>query len=182
MGLLTRPRRRRLLGLVAASALLALPARRVHGQTTSDARVKARLTANLARYTTWPAGPGSGPGDALLICAWHRSGPVGAAFDELNGAVVGGRSIKISHNPPTPASCHVAYVDAAVDRPQALLSSLATLAVLTVGDAPGYLSMGMVELANVNDSIRFDVHLARIRRANLDISSQVLKLARRVED
>ena len=64
----------------------------------------------------------------------------------------------------------------------ALLAEVANLPVLTIGDGEAFSQRGIVGLVNVNDAIRFDINLSRMRAAQLNISSQVLKLARRVHE
>jgi hypothetical protein len=163
------------LGGAAASA----PAQ---AQERSEARIKARLTANLARFTLWPSNAFANADDPVVLCLAARTGTLAAAFNELNGVALGSRQLRVTFNPVNAASCHVLYVEAESERgASALLSAAAQAAVLTVGDGIGFARRGMIELVNVDDAMRFDVHLGRMRRAQLDLSSQALRLARRVE-
>lgn len=175
------PRRRLLLGTAAAWALGGMGAT-AQAQPRNEARIKARLTANLARFTLWPASAFTDAADPLVLCLAARTSALTAAFMELQGVALGSRQLRVMVNPSAAAACHVLYVEAEAERAATdLLGAAAQAAVLTVGDAPGFSRRGMIELVNVDDAMRFDVHLGRMRRAQLDLSSQALRLARRVE-
>jgi YfiR/HmsC-like len=163
--------------------LVALPEEGL-AQTAGEARVKARLTANLARFTQWPPGSFQGANDAMVFCVFYKSAAIGSAFQELTLLVaLGARAVRVLPNPSTLTGCHVLYVEAEVERAvTALVTSAASTSVLTVGDGADFTQRGMVALVNATDAIRFDVNLARLRRGLLDLSSQALRLARHVED
>ncbi len=152
-------------------------------QTTGEARVKARLTANLARFAQWPATSFQSPSDAVVFCVQHKSATLGSAFQELAGVSLGARAVRVQLNPSSLLGCHVLYLEADAERaspwPQLAAS---TPALLTVGDGADFTQRGMVALVNANDAIRFDVNLGRLRRGLLDLSSQALRLARHVEE
>jgi hypothetical protein len=171
-----------LLCAAAPSALAPPPGLRA--QATSEARIKARLTANLARFTQWPAAAFASAGDPLVLCVAAKATPMLAAFEELHGIALGSRQIRIVANPSAMTACHVLFVEAEAERGAGatLLAAAAAAPVLTVGDGSDFARRGMIELVNVNDAMRFDVHLGRVRRAQLELNSQALRLARRVEE
>jgi YfiR/HmsC-like len=174
------PPRRRLLQALAAGWLLPSAG---WAQNSAEARVKARLTANLARFTTWPASSFGSAADPIVICVAHRNAALGAAFEELAGLALGARTLRIVHNPATLASCHLLYLDADFERQQpGWLAQVGAKPILTVGDGNDFVQRGMIELVNVNDAMRFDVHLGRMRRTQMDLSSQALRLARQVQE
>lgn len=168
---------------VLLPAMLALtPAR---AQSPSDARVKARLALTLSRFTQWPASAFATPSEPLAICVLHRSEPLFEAFGELTGQMAGGRAVRVSSNPDKIAgACHVLFIHESADRASnAVLLAAAAQPLLTIGDSEGFAARGgMVELVNVNDTLRLDVNLKALRAAQLALSSQVLKLARQVRE
>jgi hypothetical protein len=152
-------------------------------QPSGEARVKARLTANLARFAQWPAAAFQSPSDAVVFCVLHKSAAIGMAFQELAGVSLGTRAVRVQLNPSVVVGCHVLYVEADAERATALPQAAAAMpAVLTVSDGADFTQRGMVALVNANDAIRFDVNLGRLRRGQLELSSQALRLARHVED
>ena len=149
-------------------------------QSSNEGVVKARLVLNLLRFTQWPAEAGN----ARLLGVAVRSELQRAAFAELEGQTVGGGPLRVVLNPATlPAGCRALYVEADAERSAAALLAAATaLPVLTVGDGDGFIGRGMVGLVNVNDAIRFEVNLARLRANQLSLPSQVLRLAQTVQE
>lgn len=166
--------------IVGATSLVVSSA--AHGQPTAEAHVKARMAFNLARFTQWPDGAFAEPAAPHLWCVAVHDGALAAALASLAGEGIGSRSIKLHRVESTsPAACHVLYVAGEAERrATSLLADVSNLPVLTIGDGEGFSQRGIVGLVNVNDSIRFDINLSRMRAAQLNISSQVLKLARRV--
>ena len=65
---------------------------------------------------------------------------------------------------------------------KAVLTKLARLPILTVGDIADFAQEGgMIGLVEAEQRIRFNINLAAARQANLKLSSQLLKLATIVE-
>jgi hypothetical protein len=168
-------------------AMGTLPALSALAQAPADARVKAKLTLTMARFTQWPATAFAAPGDALLLCVAQRTDMLSDAFAELEGQTTAGRPVRVvSIQGKDFKACHVLFVHESAERAAAASLSALALAnapVLTIGDGEGFAARGgMVELVNVNDSIRFDINLKALRAAQIGMSSQVLKLARQVRE
>lgn len=65
----------------------------------------------------------------------------------------------------------------------ALLDSVKGMDLLTVGDTEGYAQSGiMVNFYIVGKNVRFEINLNAIRRARINVSSQLLKLGRIVDN
>lgn len=172
--------RRRALALLLAAALPPAAA-----QDLNEARVKVRLALSLARFTQWPAGAFAAADDPLNVCVVERSDLVAGAFREIAGQAVNGRPLRlVAPAPLAAAGCHLLFVHASSGPAGlGLVDAAAGRPVLTIGDLDGFAARrGMVELVNVNDAIRMDVNLAAIRSGQLELSSRVLQLARRVRE
>jgi hypothetical protein len=151
----------------------------------SDAAAKARFVVTFARFVQWPASPVGSGSSALRLCVLQNSPVLAAAFAAHDGANIGGRRLSVALKPATGAAgCDLLFVDeSGVRAAPPLLAEAAALPILTVGAVDGFLAQGgMVELVNVDDTLRFDVDLRTARASGLAMSSQVLKLARRVRD
>jgi hypothetical protein len=62
-----------------------------------------------------------------------------------------------------------------------VIENLAGTPALTVSKVPGFVDAGgMVEIMRTNQSVVFQVNLAAINSAGLEMSSKVLRLARRI--
>lgn len=171
--------------LVVTAALVGTNGDGVRAQTPSgDAVAKARFTITVARFVQWPTVDPEGNVATLKICVMHNSPALGVAFAGLEGQRVAGRLVSVVPNPRDPRGCGLLFIDNSVPHASpAAIAATASLPMLTLGAVDGFLSQGgMVELANVNDSLRFDVNLKALRSARLDLSSQVLDLARQVRN
>jgi hypothetical protein len=153
----------------------------VRAQASSgEAVAKARFTITIARFVQWPTAEAA----PLRICTLHNSPALGAAFAALEGQRVAGQPIIVAQNPRDLAGCSLLFIDGSAAHGSAsAIAAAAGLQMLTVGAVDGFLSSGgMIELANVNDTLRFDINLKSVRSARLELSSQVLDLARRIRN
>lgn len=169
--------------LLALVLALGVP-QAVHPQG-SDAAAKARFVVTVARFVQWPVSPVGLGATALRLCVLQNSPMLAAAFMAHDGANIGGRRLSVALKPAAGvAGCDLLFVDESGARAAPpLLAEAQTLPVLTVGAVDGFLAQGgMVELVNVDDALRFDIDLRSVRASGLAMSSQVLKLARRVRD
>jgi YfiR/HmsC-like len=156
----------------------------VHAQTAGDAAAKARFTITVARFVQWPRLTSAGDAAPLRICVLHNSPALGAAFAVLDGQRVGTHPVLVLPNPRARGDCDMLFVDGSVAHASSdAVAAMGGVSALTLGAVDGFLSQGgMIELANVNDTLRFDVNLKALRAARLELSSQVLKLARQVRE
>ena len=172
--------------LVLTAALAGTPGDDgVRAQTTSgDAVAKAKFTITIARFVQWPPAAPSGAPAPLKICVLHNSPALGAAFVALEGQSISGRAVNVVQNPRDSVDCGLMFIDTSIaHRSVAAIAAAANLPVLTLGAVDGFLSQGgMIELANVNDSLRFDFNLRALRDARMEVSSQVIQLARQVRN
>ena len=152
----------------------------VQGHAEEEAQLKAAFIYNFTKYVTWPLSIEQASG-RLRVCALGK----GAYSDELSQ--LNGREVRtfvlevIPLHPGDPLdACHVLYVSG-VD-PGKLVRRIKTLPILTISDEPDFASLGgIIGLVTEGRRIRFDINLGRARDAQLQISSRLLQLARRVE-
>ena len=147
--------------------------------------IKAVFLYNLVKYTDWPpASPLSDPSKPIVL-AVIGDDPFGDTLDEaVRDRTVRGRPVVIVRTSDLKAlkSVHVAFISASESaRAGELVSSLAARSVLTVGDTESTARAGVaVNFIMVQGKVRFDVNQAATKRRNIELSSQLLKLARRV--
>lgn len=153
--------------------------------TAPEYAIKAVFLYNLVKYADWPpASPLSDPGTPIVI-AVIGDDPFGAALDEaVRDRTVRGRPIVIVRTSDLKAlkSVHVAFISASESgRAAELVGILAARSVLTVGDTESTARAGAaVNFIMVQGKVRFDVNQAAAKRRNIELSSQLLKLARNV--
>jgi hypothetical protein len=110
----------------------------------------------------------------------HGPNPFGTMLDELvQGEAIGGRRLSVRRVDSSGLeSCHVLYLSAAAADRAAVLQKVGARPVLTVSDAPHFLDEGgIIQLRVVDRRVRFEIDSAAASRANLRLSSQLLRLA-----
>ena len=159
---------------VASLALLAGPM--VHAQDVSlEYQVKAVYLFNFVKFITWPSAPEPGP---IAICVAGRN-PFGEALQEaIRGEVIGERRLEARFIREPQPGCHVVFVPQGTDaRPY--LDAAGRTHTLTVGEEPGFLARGgIVNFILDGGSVRFEIDATAAERANLRISSHLMRLAR----
>ncbi len=159
------------LAFLLAGGVLAAP--------VDEAQVKAAFVFNVMRYVDWPEGA-LPPGSPLTVCRVGAE-ELSRALSMLEGRQVGGREIRLRTVDNDPAGCQVLVLPEGAGR--SLLARVQGRPVLTVGEGWDFLEdSGMVAMVVVDGKLAFGANLEEARRANLRLSAQLLKLARRVVD
>jgi YfiR/HmsC-like len=174
-----RKRRRRI--FVASLAALAFHfASRPAGQLLAndiplEYQVKAVYLFNFAKFVEWPAEAQSGP---LTICV-AATNPFGDVLEEtLRGETVNDRPLASRIIPAPEPGCHVIFVpQAAAIGPY--LRAASGSPTLTVGETRDFLSHGgIINFILEAGRVRFQIDAKAAERADLRISSHLLRLAR----
>jgi len=163
--------------------LLATPCAGVRAAPPTEYEVKAAFIHNIAKFVEWPVAlPASGRARLCLL----GDDPSGGTFDVLQGKQVDKANwevVKVDAGSSLKA-CRVLFI-AASERADLgrILAGMADSPVLTVGDTAGYAERGvMVNFYPEGSRVRFEINRAAAARARLVISSQLLRLARLVDE
>jgi len=159
--------------LAALLAGLAAPA----SAQVDERALKAAYLFNFIQFTQWPVPPD----EPFRLCVLGTT-PLDEQLAKLEGKpVLGGLHIGVRHVAPREsfAGCHALYVDdsqrSQVDE---VLGRLAGTPVLTITDGDGLADKGvMIEIHKREARLGFEVNLKVARRANLNFSARMLKLA-----
>jgi hypothetical protein len=168
------------LGAILMAALMLSTGTRA--DTVAEDSIKAGYILNFARYTEWPAAALSGKD--LSVCG-IAAGVLSGKLELLRGRQVQGRSVQV-RVPARPGEwhdCQVLFI-AADDQPrmETVLRNLGQAPVLTVSDAPDFTQAGgIIGLKLRAGRLRFNINEGAARRAGLNLSSQLLKLADEVQ-
>jgi hypothetical protein len=150
-------------------------------------QVKAAFIYKFATYIRWPANAGTGVTTPFVIGIIGKD-PFGSALREVvRGERVQGRSIltKSLGRIEEALRCDVVFVSSSErGNLRQIIASLQGAPVLTVGDMDQFAEMGgMINLVTTEDrKIRFDINRGSIDRAGLKATSQLLRLARIVDE
>jgi hypothetical protein len=147
-------------------------------------QVKAAFLYNFAKFVGWPTGSFESESEALRLCVLGDD-PFGGALEAvLKDRTAQGRDfdLRFGDDIADPIACHVAFVPAVRDDAVAqILQDLRGGGVLTVGESEAFaLAGGVIRLYLEEKKVRFDVNVGRADDEGMKVSSQLLKLARRV--
>lgn len=156
-------------------------------QTAPEYRVKAAFLYKFATYIRWPASPAADDLAPFVIGIIGRD-PFGSSLTDVvrnqtvRGRVVRARSLRRMEEA---LECDLVFVSSSeMGNLKQILALLRGAPVVTVGDMDRFAEQGgMIGLVTTRDRrIRFDINKAAIERAGLRASSQLLSLARIVEE
>jgi hypothetical protein len=158
----------------------------VSGQSRPPAaehEVRAAFLYQFARYVNWPNLPGTST--PFVICVFGED-PFGSALDDaVKGKHISDRPVAIKRiiGPAEMRECKVLFVSrSADDSLAAILKALTGQQVLTVGEGPQFTRRGGIVAFTFEDrKVRFIINLAAARAAQLNLSSQLIRIAVRVE-
>jgi hypothetical protein len=146
--------------------------------SAGEYQVKAAFLLNFANYVTWP--------DSTLERGSFTIGilgedPFGSALDAIRGKTVKGKMVVIRKydDPEEALAADILFISASEQRAlPRIVKILRDRPVLTVGDQSGFGSSGvMINLLLLRKRVGFEINLTAAKRAGIEISSQLLKLA-----
>lgn len=151
-----------------------------------EAHVKAAFVYNFAKFTDWPPSVFMGPQSPMTLCLNRSKNNHFNAFTVLEGRLVQGRplQVKLISRVDEIKACHLLYISDAEDKfLSEAIRATSHLPILTVSDDDGFIeSGGMIGLIVVNSGIQFEVNQEAAKRVNLNLSAQLLKLAKNIID
>ena len=168
------------LGLLCAATSGAL-AQVPPAAATAEYALKAAFIYNFALFTSWDERADK----TIHLCVLGRD-PFGTALDQLEGKPVGAARLATHRmrNPTEAAhNCQIVFVTYAevenfLARPSAAQDGIG---VLTITDRDGAARMGiMIELTTEDRKIGFEFNQEAARVNHLQVSSKLLRIARKV--
>jgi len=164
--------------LVCLLALSALASGGATAQAVPEYELKAAFMYNFALFVEWPVDARKDA--AFVLCVTGR-GLFDAAFDALDGKPVRSQKLAVRKVDGMQGldECHMLYIAPAEEmRLNQILGLAGRRPILTVADAEGWSGRGvMINLVTRQGRLAFDVNLDVVRRAGLDMSSRLLRLA-----
>ncbi|MGD0651896.1 MAG: YfiR family protein [Verrucomicrobiia bacterium] len=172
--------------LIATLGVVWLAATPLRAEVSPEYKLKAAFVFNFAKFVEWPPKAFAGDHSPLVIGVLGDN-PFDTVLDEMTqGKTVNGRPVEIkrSRRVEELTGCHVIFISASEKQRQAkILAALKGSNALTVSDTDDFLeSGGIIQLVMEEKKIRFDINARAAERASLQISSQLLNLARHMEE
>src|SRR6266446_2247071 len=147
--------------------------------SSREYEIKAAYLYNFIKYVDWPS-----YGDTITIGVLGGN-PFGTALAPLNGKIVKGRRLLIKEldSLRDAQKCQIIFVSSSEkSRLQEIFENLRSARVLTVGETQGFASGGgIINFVEENNKVRFEINADAARRTGLNISSELLKLAKLVK-
>lgn len=151
----------------------------------TETQVKAAYIYNFAKFVQWPAEAFATPQAPLVLCVPAKEG-LGGALAAIDGKPVQGRELQVRRavKPDELKSCHILFVpEADAHATPDLLRKVGALPVLTIGEREGFATAGGgIGFVTGDERVQFEINPDAANRANLKISSQLLRLATIVHD
>lgn len=149
------------------------------GDTADEYPLKAAFLYKFASFVVWPESTGPGP----ICIGVVGEDPFGSALDDVvKGKSINGRSFEIRrfHTIEEADRCQVLFIGGSEKkRLRAVLDHIQGVAVLTVGDMPGFCeNSGMIRLGLQDNRIHIEINPDAAEKAGLQLSSKLLSLAR----
>jgi hypothetical protein len=146
--------------------------------------VKAAYLYNFCKFIEWPEEGLSDEAEFIEIGILDEGSFAEILAERIREKVAQRRHfvVKQASNPGELTDCHVVFIgeqhgDTLTDQ----LAEFIGEPVLTVGESDGFAEAGgIVEFVREKKRLRFEVNIEAAHRAGIEISSQVLKLARKV--
>ena len=165
------------LALALAAGLAADPA-------PKDNEIKAVFLLNFLRYTEWPATTFATT-NAPIVIGLLGDDPFGAALEQaVAGETAQSRPVILRRGRRLDevAGCHLLFIGKSENaRVAGHLRALGTQPVLTVGETEAFARAGgMITFVAQGNRVAFDIDDAAARRAGLELSAKLLKVARQV--
>jgi hypothetical protein len=153
----------------------------MRAQQVSEYELKAAFLFNFLQFVEWPADSFAAP-DSPIVVGVLGEDPFGQPLDQLvQDAAVNGRRIRVRRYEGTEDIdvCHLLFVNVRnAARTKAAIASLNGRAILTVGDADGFLEQGgMIQFVTQDNRIRLRINLNVATAARLTLSSKLLRPA-----
>jgi hypothetical protein len=159
-----------------------LPARAQPAKSPFEYQVKAAVIYNFTKFIEWPpSASGAAAGSRFEMCLLGDKEVFELLRHTLRGKEVRGSTVEIREiaDPSEAAGCQLVFITQARDR--SLFEALAAApgGVLTIAEAPDLDKSGaIINLVLEQARVGFEIDIERANRANLKISSNLLRLAR----
>lgn len=166
--------------MFAVIVFVALPGFRQHA-ASPEYQVKAVFLFNFTQFVDWPPAAFGDAQDPLVIGILGDD-PFGPYLDAaVKGEVVKGHTLTVKRfgSQDEIKSCHILFISLTKDdKIQHILATLNGKSILTVGESADFAKRGgMVRFTTEDKKIRIHINLEAARRAELSISSKLLRLA-----
>jgi len=158
---------------------------RAEMQSARALEIQAAFLIKFISYVKWPPDVFLNPDAPVIIWIAGRD-PFGSLIDTLaRSETINNRRVEIRRSDTVKniGAGHILFVSPTMTTQMALIMEhIADQAMLVVGDTPGFLDKGgMIAFVRKGAKIRFDISKTNCDNAGLEISSKLLKVAKKIQ-
>lgn len=172
--------------------------------SSQEEQIKAAFIFNFIKFIDWPAEDTNDSNEPIIVGIIGNENTV-KAFDPVKARQIKNRNISIKYidgfgktkeskekndsqwnqKIESLKKCHVlmfcTHDSTEIENPGRIIEALKGSSVLTVGEKAGFLELGgMINFVVEDEKVRFEVNLKESDNAKLKISSNLLRLAKKV--
>ncbi|HEY1482987.1 MAG TPA: YfiR family protein [Candidatus Acidoferrum sp.] len=148
-----------------------------------DELARASYLDRVVGFVDWPANTPQSD-KTFRLCVFGNRWLSYALAEQMRGEIIGGRRVEVLNMQKEAEASHcqvIIFGDSSNAIVSRVLESVRGHAVLTVGEARGFVDTGgVIELSEANNTFQFRVNLAAARNAGLRIDARLLEMAKRV--
>ena len=148
-------------------------------------RVKAEFVISFLSFAGWPPAKLGPPGTPFVVAVLGDGDFAAIVADAAATKEISGRKVLVRAvtDAAEALDAHVTFLAGSqANRLQAVLRTLSRAGTLTVGDTDGYASGGVaINLSTFDKRVRIEVNSTAAARAGLQLSANLMRLARVVE-
>jgi len=155
------------------------------GSELGEYQVKAAFLFNFLKFVKWSANALPEDTSTIGVCVLAGEDVARTIDGTIGGKAVRDKQVIVRRLPRAKVdpSCQILFLSGDAIKDVDFLRSSTDAGVLTVGDADGFAARGAVIAFRLEDGrVRFDINPDAAKRAHLEVSSQLLKLANIVHD
>jgi hypothetical protein len=176
--------------VLTSSVVLGLASHSLPLHATSDPpmdsrRVKAAFVVSFLGFAAWPPAKLGPPGAPFVVAVIGDEAFAALVSKAAAGQEVAGRkvTVKAVAEPEAALDAHATFIGGSqAARLPVVLRTLASAGTLTIGDSDGFARDGVViNLYTFDKRVRIEVNSAAASRAGLQLSANLMRLARVVE-
>ena len=154
---------------------------RAENASQREYEIKAAYLYNFINYIDWPENAFPAPGGTITIGVVGQN-RFGAALEVLNSKQVKGRTLVLKQITDTKDldQCQMVFINSSEKSHVAeLLEKLKNSRALTVSEIDGFAEQGgIINFISEHNKVRFEINPDAAHRLGLNISSELLKLAK----
>lgn len=175
-----------LLSIVLGNITTTSAATRSDLDLAKEYQVKALFLYNFANFVEWPSDAFSDQSSPLKMCLYGAV-PFGEFLDIVNGVQVRDRTLEVIRTTDyskIQSGCHILFVGIEHhDQLEQFFKDLNHLFVLSIGNIQDFARKGgVVNILRTSDQQQFEINLTKAIENGLLISSDLLSLARIIND